>query len=109
VPDFTIPGDPGAIEARVALMHTRATGLIDVGVGLQSVTTDGWVGRAADRFRERFDVEPQRWADAGAGFRRAASALGVYAEALRAAQSRAQWCAGEFERGQAVTRSARAA
>lgn len=109
MPDFHIPGDPAAIDGRVALMSSRATGLTNVGTGLSSITTDGWVGRAADRFHERFDVEPERWTTAGSGFSRAAVALGVYAAALRTAQQRAQWCAGEYARGEGVTQTARTA
>lgn len=109
MPDFTIEGDPGAITAKVATMRQNATTFTSVAEGLESVTTDGWTGRAADRFREKFDTEPDRWRDAGDGFRRAADGLAVYAGELTRAQSRADWAHDEHARGDEVTRDARAA
>lgn len=109
MPDFTIKGDPGAITAKVATMRQNATTFTSVAEGLESVTTDGWTGRAADRFREKFDAEPDRWRDAGDGFRRAADGLATYAGELTTAQSRADWARDEHARGDQVTREARAA
>lgn len=109
MPNFEVPGDPDAVVGRVTLMQEQATTFTAVATGLEKITTDGWTGRAADRFRERFEPEPERWHDAGNGFRTAAAALSRYAEALRSAQSRARWAQGEHARGDEVTLSARAA
>lgn len=107
--DFSVPGDPGVIEARATSLRTRGQGFIAVADSLSTITTDGWSGRAADRFRSRFEVEPVRWRTAGDGFLGAAGALTGWAGALRAAQASAAWCASEWERGEAVTAQARAA
>ncbi|MDO5081242.1 putative T7SS-secreted protein, partial [Buchananella hordeovulneris] len=61
----------------------------DIGVSLERVRADGWRGRAADRFRERFAVEPGRWRAAAGAFEAAAGALEEYAGVLRLAQAAA--------------------
>ena len=109
VPDFTIKGDPGAVRAKAGVARDKGASFRQVGESLAKVTTDGWTGRAADHFRDKFDAEPERWHKAGAGFERAAGALEVYADALADAQARADWAKGEYARGEQVTRDARAA
>jgi uncharacterized protein YukE len=106
---FAVAGDPAAVTARAGVMRARAVTFRVGAEGLSSITTAGWSGRAADRFRERFDVEPQRWQEAADGFTRAAGALEVYAQALTHAQDAARTAKGEYARGEAVTASARAA
>ena len=69
-----------------------------LGDSLRSVSTDGWVGRAADRFRKRFKTEPDRWNKAANGFRKAAEALDSYADRL--GTGRRTDLQTEFRRGQ---------
>ncbi|MGH8880081.1 MAG: putative T7SS-secreted protein, partial [Stackebrandtia sp.] len=69
----------------------------------------GWSGRAAEHFRDAFEVEPGRWYEAGDGFGLAASALEVYADAVASAQARAAWAESEYARGERVSADARAA
>ncbi|MBW3084967.1 hypothetical protein KEM60_01158 [Austwickia sp. TVS 96-490-7B] len=106
--DFEILGSPSDIRTRVAMMRSQATVYESVATNLSRVAAEGWKGRAADRFRERFSFEPRKWLDAAAGFRVAADALEVFAGALESAQSSAAACAREYARGEEVTRSARA-
>ena len=108
-PEFTIKGDPGAVEARVATMRERATRYDTIADSVSRITAEGWKGKASDRFRERFELEPERWRVAGRGFRRAAYGLAGYAEALGQAQRTAAWCRSEYARGEKVTTEARAA
>ena len=108
-PVFTVGGDPGSVESRVGDLRVRAERFVAVGDALGSVSTSGWSGRAADRFRERFEVEPERWRTAGEGFFRAASALSGWADSLRWGQEQADWCRQEWARGDAETVRARAA
>lgn len=107
-PGFSVGGDPGVVDARVADLRVRAERFTAVGDALASVSTSGWTGRAADRFRERFDVEPARWREAGSGFYAAASGLSWWAVQLRWGKEQAQWCRNEWARGDEVSRSARA-
>jgi hypothetical protein len=106
---FVIEGDPGAVRARAAVMAQKGSAFQAVADALETVTTGGWTGRAADRFRERFDAEPGRWRDAGDGWVGAARALEVYADALAHAQERAASCAAEHARGEEVSARARSA
>nr|WP_162872766.1 DUF6531 domain-containing protein [Austwickia chelonae] len=89
-------------------MRAEASTFDAVANHLERISADGWTGRAADRFRERFTAEPGRWRDAAAGFRAAAGALEAYAESLRSAQATAKACAAEHVRGDQVSRDARA-
>jgi Papain fold toxin 1, glutamine deamidase len=109
MPEFTIDGDAGAIRARAGVLRSKGELFVSTGEALAKVTTNGWHGRAADHFRDAFEVEPRRWFDAGDGFARAASSLGVYADAVADAQARAAWAEGEYARGEQVTAEARAA
>ena len=48
-PDFIIKGSPDEIRNRTGIMRDRASDFETLGDSLRSVSTDGWVGRAADR------------------------------------------------------------
>ena len=109
MPDFTIRGNPSGVRSRAATTRAKADSFMTTGDALAKVTTDGWNSRAADRFRDKFDTEPERWREAGDGFVTAASALEAYAGALETAQKRAQWAEGEYARGEQVTDQARSA
>ena len=108
MPDFHIDGNPGAVRSRAATTRSKAELFMSTGDALAKITTDGWNSRAADRFREKFDTEPDRWRESGDGFITAAGALEAYADALQDAQSRAKWAEGEYARGEQVTRDAKA-
>ncbi len=107
-PEFLIEGDSTGIRGRTAIMRTRSGQFRTIADTLESISTDGWTGRAADRFRERFTAEPDRWREAAAGFDQAASALDTYADALDVARGTASDCRAEYERGQQVSEDARA-
>lgn len=96
-PDFIIKGSPDEIRNRTGIMRDRASDFETLGDSLRSVSTDGWVGRAADRFRKRFKTEPDRWNKAANGFRKAAEALDSYADSLASAQADAQICKQNFD------------
>jgi hypothetical protein len=105
--DFTIRGNPAAIRSRAATTRGKGQLFFDTGDALAKISVDGWTGRAADHFRDRHDLEPDRWTEAGNGFLRAGSALEGYAAAVEDAQRRAAWAEGEYARGDDVTSSAR--
>lgn len=108
-PVFTIEGNAGAISSRASTVRTRSSDYSEIARALDSISTEGWVGRAADRFRERFSVEPQRWQEASGGFSSAAGALDSYADNLTHAQDSAAACRALYEEGNRVTEQARAA
>ena len=109
MPDFTIEGNPGGIRSRAATTRSKADVFMSTGDALAKITTDGWNSRAGDRFREKFDTEPERWRASGDGFVTAAAALENYADALDHAQSRARWAEKEYARGDQVSQDARSA
>jgi hypothetical protein len=109
VPDFHIDGDAGAIRGRTAQMRTKGQTFVDTGDALAKISTGGWTGRAADKFADKFDAEPERWRKAGDGFVDAAAALETYADALDDAKRRADWAKDEYARGDRESESARTA
>ncbi|HEX5916861.1 MAG TPA: hypothetical protein VFY76_03360, partial [Nocardioides sp.] len=108
MPDFHIDGNPGAIRARATTTYDKGQLFFDTGNALSAIDTNGWIGRAADHFRDAHKLEPDRWYEAGNGFRTAGTALQSYATAVEQAQKVAEWAQGEYDRGDEVTRSARA-
>ncbi len=107
MPDFAIPGNPGAVRSRAEVTSAKAQLFYDTGEGLSKIDASGWTGRAADHFRDAHDLEPDRWFKAGNGFARAGAALTTYAGHLESAQEIAVWAQGEHARGEQVTASAR--
>lgn len=103
MPDFTIRGNPGAIRSRATLTAEKGTLFDDTGEALSKIDTSGWTGRAADKFRDAHDLEPDRWFKAGNGFRRAGAALLAYADAVERAQATATWAEQEYARGDRAT------
>lgn len=107
MPDFEIEGNPANIRARALTMEQKGRLFHDTGDALSKIDVTGWIGRAADEFREAHDLEPERWHKAGNGFARAAAGLQTYAGALETAKSRAEAARKEYERGQQESRNAR--
>ncbi len=105
---FAVKGDPGAVLSRVGEMRARADTYETLATSLARVSTQGWTGRAADRFHERFEPEPERWHQAAVAFRTAAEALGTYADELHAAQQRAYECQALYNQGVEASRQAKA-
>ncbi|MDO5094091.1 MAG: hypothetical protein Q4D79_11875 [Propionibacteriaceae bacterium] len=107
-PEFIIEGIPSGIRERGMAMRTCSDSFSSMGESLAGIETEGWVGRAADRFRSRLEVEPSRWTCIADGFQSAASALEGYADALDSAQRGAQVCKENYEEGNRVSEAAKA-
>jgi hypothetical protein len=90
MPDFEIEGNPSNIRSKALTMEQKGQLFYDTGDALSKIDVSGWVGRAADEFREAHDLEPERWFKSGNGFKRAAAGLQTYAGALETATSRAE-------------------
>lgn len=106
-PAFSISGSPSAIRNKATTMRSRSSQYQVLSDSLSSLSTDGWTGRAADRFREKFSVEPGRWQQAATGFANAADALDSYATSLENAQAIAADCKSNYEEGNRITKEAR--
>lgn len=98
-PDFTISGDVEAIRLRIAVMRDRVSDFDTIAQTLETVAVDGWTGRAADRFREHFEIQPARWRTATAQFTRAADAWDSYVQTLEIAQGDAAQAKIDYESG----------
>ena len=107
MPDFDIEGNPGNIRAKAVVMEQKGQLFYDTGDALSKIDVSGWIGRAAEEFREAHDLEPERWIKSGNGFKKAAAGLTTYAGELEDAQKRAEAARKEYERGQRESESAR--
>ena len=106
-PTFSISGSPSAIREKATTMRSRANQYQILSQSLSSLSTDGWTGRAADRFHEKFSVEPGRWQQAATGFTNAADALDLYATSLENAQTTASDCKTNYDEANRITKEAR--
>ncbi|GAA1914107.1 WXG100 family type VII secretion target [Nocardioides hwasunensis] len=107
MPDFEVEGNPGNVRAKATTMEQKGQLFFDTGDALSKIDVSGWVGRAADQFREAHDLEPERWTKAGNGFKRAAAGLRTYAGALDTAKQRAAEAKADHEEGQRESERAR--
>ena len=105
-PDFRIGGDPGSISTRAAVMMDRANEFEGIHSSLISLNSDGWTGRAADHFREKFKIQVQGWADAQEAFSSASSAYSAYASTLQSAQSQCDEIRSRWEQGRQAVEQA---
>lgn len=106
-PTFSISGSPSAIREKATTMRSRSSQYQVLSDSLSSLSTDGWTGRAADRFHEKFSVEPGRWQQAATGFTNAADALDLYATSLENAQTTASDCKTNYDEANRITKEAR--
>jgi hypothetical protein len=104
-----VPGNVASISDTMWAMRNYGDSLHDAGAGLQRIdTTDGWSGKAADRFRDAFHGEPGKWIEAGDCFHSAAKAVDSYASTLQWAQRQAGDAIREWNEGEAATTQAKA-
>lgn len=105
-PIFTIGGDPDGISTRAAVMMDRANEFEEIHSSLISLNSDGWTGRAADHFREKFKIQIQGWADAQEAFSSASQAYSSYASTLQSAQSQCDEIRSRWQQGQQAVEQA---
>ncbi|MGQ0626101.1 MAG: putative T7SS-secreted protein, partial [Sporichthyaceae bacterium] len=103
-----LPGHPGELFGPAQELTGVGISLTEVGAGLRRLSTDGWYGQAAERFRGAFEGEPARWERAGQAFTDTARALAAYADALGYGQERAEAAIAAMTRAQARSAAARA-
>ena len=105
-PDFTIGGDPGGISTRAAVMMDRANEFAEIHSSLSTLNSDGWRGRAANRFREKYKLQLQGWIDAQEAFSSASTAYSTYASTLQSAQSQCDEIRSRWEQGRRAVEQA---
>ncbi|NHC44038.1 putative T7SS-secreted protein [Motilibacter aurantiacus] len=89
MPDFTVPGDVGALRAHARLLADAAGGMDESSAAVGKVSTGVWDGKAADAFEDVRRRAAGAWSDAAAAVRRASAAVAAYADALERAQQQA--------------------
>lgn len=105
-PVFTIGGDPGGIATRAAVMMDRANEFAEIYSSLSTLEADGWTGRAANRFREKYKLQLQGWLDAQEAFSSASTAYSTYASTLQSAQSQCDEIRSRWEQGRRAVEQA---
>ncbi|WP_328428279.1 putative T7SS-secreted protein [Streptomyces sp. NBC_00443] len=89
-PKELVHGSPQALESRARHLRDFFRAFESVGQGMRSLDGEGWQGKAADAFREKFDMHPKQWLTAADACEAAAKALEAYADTVRWAQQQAQ-------------------
>ena len=87
-------------------MMDRANEFEEIHSSLISLNSDGWTGRAADHFREKFKIQIQGWADAQEAFSSASQAYSSYASTLQSAQSQCDEIRSRWQQGQQAVEQA---
>ena len=105
-PVFTIGGDPGGISTRAAVMMDRANEFAEIHSSLSTLKADGWTGRAAKRFQEKYKLQLQGWLDAQEAFSSASTAYSTYASTLQSAQSQCDEIRSRWEQGRRAVEQA---
>ena len=105
-PEFTIGGDPSGIATRAAVMMDRANEFAEIHSSLSALNSDGWKGRAADRFREKFKIQLQGWVDAQETFSSVSKEYSSYASTLQSAQSQCDEIRSRWEQGRRAVEQA---
>ena len=105
-PVFTIGGDPGGISTRAAVMMDRANEFAEIHSSLSTLKADGWTGRAAKRFHEKYKLQLKGWLDAQEAFSSASTAYSTYASTLQSAQSQCDEIRSRWEQGRRAVEQA---
>ncbi|MGW5604881.1 putative T7SS-secreted protein [Streptomyces sp. NPDC003753] len=105
-PKELVHGSPEALEARARHLRDFSRAFENVGQGMRSLDSEGWQGKSADAFREKFDMHPKQWLTAADACEAAAGALEAYSETVRWAQQQAQLAIDTFHSAQETTRQA---
>jgi hypothetical protein len=106
-PKDLVPGNPGLLAEMGEECGRYATCIGLAGRGLQRIRTDGWTGKAADAFWDRYEGEPKSWLVAADSFEAAPKAIGGYASALSWAQGEAGTAIDTWNAGNLATAQAR--
>ncbi|MFI6015975.1 putative T7SS-secreted protein, partial [Streptomyces sp. NPDC051243] len=105
-PKELVHGSVEALEARAKHLRDFSRAFENVGQGMRALGGDGWQGKAADAFREKFDMHPKQWLTAADACEAAAGALGTYADTVRWAQQQAQLAIDTYRRAQETSQKA---
>jgi uncharacterized protein YukE len=87
-PKELVHGSPAKLEERSRNLKRFAAAFEKVGQGMRGLDAGNWRGKAADNFRENFDVQPKQWLNAADANEDASKALHAYAQTLAGPRAR---------------------
>lgn len=105
-PRALIPGNPAAIQSKLATLDKLASGIDEASTNLTKIDTGHWQGSAGDAFRSKFHQEVPHWHDSSEAFDQAKKALQEHSYTLAAAQQQAGDAIDRFNKGQQATQAA---
>ncbi len=104
-PQQLVPGDPDEVDALARRLDTFASAAESGGSRLRGIGRDGWVGVAAEAFRDQVDEVPDKLLKGSRAFGQAAAALRSHARVLRAAQEQARRAMQLWDEAEAASRA----
>ncbi|HTZ85844.1 MAG TPA: WXG100 family type VII secretion target, partial [Solirubrobacteraceae bacterium] len=109
MPEISIPGSPGGLQALAGQLRAAAAGVESVRGRVDSNGLHGsWSGRASDAFRSTLHELPGELSPIASAFGDAAQALGTFAARLTSLQEQARWCEQQMSDAQQELRTANA-
>ncbi|NBE54767.1 putative T7SS-secreted protein [Streptomyces boluensis] len=105
-PKELIHGSVPALEERAKHLKDFGRAFETVGRGLGNLDSGFWRGEAADRFREKFSMQPKKWLTAADACEDASRALESYAQTVAWAQSEATAAIELYKSAQAASEKA---
>ncbi|MFG2224611.1 putative T7SS-secreted protein [Streptomyces sp. NPDC048644] len=109
-PRQLIHGDPTKINETAAHLKDFSAAFDRVADGMRKLGSKGdWGGKAADAFREKFDMHPKQWMRAADACGDASKALKNFAETVTWAQGKATDAIEKYQHAQQTTQRAQKA
>ncbi|MER6845629.1 putative T7SS-secreted protein [Streptomyces platensis] len=106
-PKELIHGDPKKINETASHLKDFSAAFDRVANGMRKLGSgQHWSGKAADAFREAFDMHPKQWMHAADACEDASKALKSYAETVSWAQGKAADAIEKYQKAEAATRKA---
>lgn len=108
-PKELIHGSAPKIEENAKHLLDFAKAFETVGDGMRNLAGEGWQGKAADAFRDKFEMHPKQWLKAADACEDAGKALQAYATTVTWAQGQAGVAIDTYKNAQRATEKAASA
>ncbi|MDG4858324.1 DUF6531 domain-containing protein [Streptomyces sp. T-3] len=108
-PKELIHGSAPKIEENAKHLLDFAKAFETVGDGMRNLAGEGWQGKAADAFRDKFEMHPKQWLKAADACEDAGKALQAYATTVAWAQAQAGVAIDTYKNAQRATEKATSA
>ncbi|RKS72671.1 hypothetical protein CLV35_2919 [Motilibacter peucedani] len=105
-PDFSVPGDPGALRGYAQELRGAGTAMGDTAAAVRKASTGPWEGAAEQAWRATQQRIATAWEDASSAMSKASTAVDHYADALESAQKKAATALSSYNDAVADTNKA---